>query len=263
VFYWIYDIPTIHLACLFAAVFIGVSWLGALLVRPMMRIFVRSRVGATNNDVVGYILSCYCVFYGLLLGLLAVAAYQNLTQVESLVTREASSLAALYQDVSAYPEPEGENLRWLLRDYTRYQFKYGWPLQKRGILPEGGATRLTAFQERLVDFEPQTPSHEILHAETMRQFNQLLELRRMRLNSVTTGIPAVMWYVVIVGSIINISLVWLFDMKLVTHFFLGGMLAFFIGTVIFLIAVMDNPFRGEVSIPPTAFEQLFWTQMHE
>jgi hypothetical protein len=263
VFYWIYDIPTPQLAGMFALAFVGFSWLGAIFIRPLLRWMVRTRMGTSSNEVVGYVLSCYCVFYGLLLGLLAVAAYQNLTQVEMQVTREASSLAALYQDVSAYPNPDGENLRWLLRDYCRYQFKYAWALQRKGILPEGGATRLTAFQEKLITFEPKTPSQEILHAETLRQFNQLLELRRNRLYSVTTGIPAVMWYVVIVGSLINIALVWLFDMKLISHFFLGGLLSFFIGSVIFLIAAMDNPFRGEVSIPATAFEQLFRTQMHE
>jgi len=262
-FYWIYDIPTAQLAVIFAAVFIGFSWLGALFIRPLMRAFVRNRMESTNNDVVGYILSCYCVFYGLLLGLLAVAAYQNLGDVERVVVREAASMAALFQDVSAYPEPDGENLRWLLRDYCRYQFKYGWPQHKKGLIPTGGGVRLTAFQERLALFEPQTRSQEILHGETLRQFNQLLELRRMRLYAVTTGIPAVMWYVVIIGSVINIALVWLFDMKLITHLFLGGLLAFFIGSVIFLIAVMDNPFRGEVCIPPTAFEQVYWGQMHE
>jgi hypothetical protein len=263
VFYWIYDIPTTTLAGLFAAAFIGFSWFGALFIRPLLRMFVPNRVAGSNNEVVGYIISCYCVFYGLLLGLLAVAAYQNLTQVEMLVTREASSMAALYQDVSAYPEPHGENLRWLLRDYCRYQFKYAWALQKKGLLPEGGATRLTAFQEKLITFEPQTSAQEVLHAETLRQFNQLLEHRRMRLYSVTTGIPAVMWYVVLIGSVINIGLVWMFDMKLVAHLFLGGVLAFFIGSVIFLIAVMDNPFRGEVSIPSTPFEQVYRTLMYE
>jgi hypothetical protein len=263
VFYWIYDIPIPQLAILFAVAFVGFSWLGAIFIRPLLRAFVRTRMGTSCNEVVGYILSCYCVFYGLLLGLLAVAAYQNLTQVEMVVTREAASMAALYQDVSAYPDPDGENLRWLLRDYCRYQFKYAWPLQRKGIVPAGGAIRLTAFQERLTTFQPQNASQEVLHAETLRQFNQLLEHRRMRLYSVTTGIPAVMWYVVVVGSLINIALVWLFDMKLVTHLFLGGLLSFFIGSVIFLIAVMDNPFRGEVSIPATAFEQVYQSLMHE
>jgi len=38
---------------------------------------------------------------------------------------------------------------------------------------------------------------------------------------------------------------------------LGGMLAAYLGTMIFLIAAMDNPFRGEVSVSAEPFEALY------
>jgi hypothetical protein len=117
--------------------------------------------------------------------------------------------------------------------------------------------------QRLIAFEPQTKSEETLQAETLRQYNRLQEYRQMRRYSTAAGIPAVMWYVVVVGSIINIALVWLFDMKLISHFFLGGLLAFFLATLVFLIAALDNPFRGEVSIPPDVFENVYKIVMSE
>jgi len=255
-FYWIYDLSTPAMAVLFAVVFVGFSWIGTVLIRPLLLQFVSSRLGATN-DLVGYLLSCYCVFYGLLLGLLAVAAYQNFSQVELVVTQEAASLAALYEDASAYPDPVGENLRLLLRDYCRYVIKYAWPLQRKGIVPVQGGIALRAFMERLTAFEPRTKAEELLVAETLRQYNRLQEYRQMRRYSTAAGIPAVMWYVVVVGSIINIALVWLFDMKLISHFFLGGLLAFFLATLVFLITALDNPFRGEVSIPPDVFVNVY------
>jgi hypothetical protein len=261
VFYWIYDISTQTLALLMAAAFVGYFWIGCILVRPILRLFVPSRPG--TNEIVGHVLSCYCVFYGLLLGLIAVAAYQNYSAVEMNVTREATALNALYHDVSVYPDPDGQNLRWLLRDYCRYVIKYEWPLQRKGTVPDDGRTRLMGFQERLLAFEPQTKSQEVVHAEALHQFNVFLEHRQMRLQSVKTGIPPVMWYVVIVGVVINIAMVWLFEMRFVTELFLGGLLSFFLGTMIFLIAAMDNPFRGEVSVPPEAFETIHKYMMED
>jgi hypothetical protein len=38
---------------------------------------LRSQPGI--NDIVGYVLSSHCVFFGLLLGLLAVGTYQNMS----------------------------------------------------------------------------------------------------------------------------------------------------------------------------------------
>ncbi len=253
-FYWIYDFSSTELALLVSGTFVGVFWAGCLVIRPILRLIVRSTSG--SNDIVGHILSCFGVFYGLLLGLIAVASYQNLSEVESNVSKEVVTLSALYLDCKSFPEPYNQNLRWLLRDYCRYVVKYAWPLQQRGIIPEEGQVRVVAFQERLTTFQPQTKAEEILHAETLRQFNTFLEARRMRINTVTTGIPAVLWYVVILGAAINLAFLWMFEMRLITQLVLGGLLAFFLGAMIFLIAAMDNPFRGEVSVTPEAFENL-------
>jgi hypothetical protein len=254
-FFWIYDIPPHRLALLSIAVFVGFYWAGLILFRPILRQFVKNTRGA--NDIVGYILSCFCVFYGLLLGLIAVTAYQNVSEAGSNVTREAAALSALYEDVSRYPEPHGQNLRWLLRDYTRYVIKYAWPLQRRGIVPEEGTIRAEAFHDRLLDFEPRTPAQEILHAEALRQFNHFLECRRMRLFSVKSALPASMWYVMILGAILTIAMCWMFDMKFITHLVLGGILAAYLGTMMYLIIDMNQPFRGDVSITPEVFETLY------
>jgi hypothetical protein len=260
-FYWVYDIPSYQFAVLSAVGFTIFYWMGALFFRPILRQFVKSTPFC--NDVVGYVLSSFCVFYGLLLGLVAVTAYQNAADTEEAVTREAAALSALYQDVSYYRAPYGQNLRWLLRDYTRYVIKYAWPLQRRGIIPTEGGIRVAAFEEKLLEFEPETKSEEILHAEALRQFNTFLENRRMRLFAVKTGIPAVMWYVLFFGAFINIAMVWLFDMKLITHLLLGGLLASYLGTMIFLIAAMDNPFRGDVSVDPESFISLYQHMVEE
>ncbi len=113
------------------------------------------------------------------------------------------------------------------------------------------------FMTRLVAFEPQTRAMDNLHAETLRQLNNYLELRRIRVNSVTTGLPPTLWYVVILGAVGNLLLCLLFSCdRLGLHLALTGILAFFIGLVIFLIAAMDNPYRGEFSVSAEPFEML-------
>ena len=254
-FFWIYDIPPSRLALLTTAAFVAFYWAGLVLVRPFLRPFVRNMPGA--NDIVGYVLSCFCVFYGLLLGLIAVTAYQNVAEAGENVTREAAALSALYEDVSRYPEPHGQNLRWLLRDYTRYVIKYAWPLQQRGIIPQEGTIRAEAFHDRLLDFEPRTPAEQILHAEALRQLNHFLECRRMRLLSVRSALPASMWYVMILGAIFNIALCWMFTMRFMAHVLLGGILAAYLGTMMYLIIDMNQPFRGDVSISAEPFEMIY------
>jgi hypothetical protein len=257
VFYWLYDIPTLLAVALFAALFVGLCALGIVLSRP----FVRARFHKTSgmNEILGDFLQYFGVIYGLLLGLLAVATYQNHSDVEKAVAGEASSLAALYRDISAYPEPARTDLKNTIREYTRSTIEDAWPLQRKGIDP-WKVNRAAPIYATLAAFEPQTKGQEALHNAALRQFNEFFEDRRLRVYSVTSGIPPLMWYTVAAGALLNMVLIWLFDLKLGTHLLLGGIISFFTGTMISLIVLMDNPFRGEVGVSPQAFE-LIYTQM--
>src|SRR6185312_2610575 len=222
--YWLYDIPTLLTVALFAGVFVGVCWLGTIVSRS----FVRSRFHQDRgmNEILGDFLRYFGVIYGLLLGLLAVATYQNHTDVEKAVAGEASSLAALYRDISSYPEPDRTELKAVIREYTRSTIEDAWPLQRQGVDP-WKVNRAAPILARLSVFEPVTKGQESLHDATLRQFNDFFQDRRLRLFSVTAGIPPVMWYTVAVGAVINMILIWLFDLRLRTHFLLGGLISFF------------------------------------
>ena len=253
--YWIYDLPALAVLLIFGAVFVGTCWLGIIFVCPRLRPHLHQDAGL--NKILGDFLQYFGVIYGLLLGLLAVSTYQNHEDAEKAVINEASALAALYRDVSLYPEPYGTELKELLRDYTRYTIDDAWPLQRVGIVPEGGVQKAAAFQAKLLGFEPQTKAQEAMHDAALRQFNTFFEYRRTRLYSVNESIPPIMWMTVGAGAIINILLLWLFNLRLGTHLLLGGLISFFTATMICVIALLDNPYRGEVGISPEAFELVY------
>ena len=84
-----------------------------------------------------------------------------------------------------------------------------------------------------------------------------MELRRERLFSVSTGMPEVVWWVLLLGAALNILLTYLFAVeRLGVHLLLTLALTAFIALLVFLIAAMDHPFRGEFSVGPDAFRAL-------
>src|SRR5208283_5286285 len=131
-------------------------------IRPFLRTFLRRQPAL--NDILGYLLGAHGVYFGILLGLLALASYQNFADVEKLTVDEATKLAALYRDISAYPPPLGDELTDHLRKYTRFVIDEAWPLQKKGIVPTKGTQMINRFQETLIRFEPKTKGQEILHS---------------------------------------------------------------------------------------------------
>ena len=72
---FVYDIPTNMLASYFAIIAVGSVIFGILIVKPLLRLLMGS--GPDLNESINYGTSAFSLFYGLLLGLLTVAAYQN------------------------------------------------------------------------------------------------------------------------------------------------------------------------------------------
>jgi hypothetical protein len=259
---WIYDIPRWGGTFLFAAVFVGFTWLGLVLIRPWVR-----RHAADQPDwdaLIGAILAAFVVFYGITLALIAVSSYQSFAAANQVVGREAATLGTLYRAVSNYPEPIRGELQTMLRDYTRYVIEEAWPAQKRGVIPEGGTVRVTAFEEKLLSFQPQTRAEEILHAETLREFDEFVDYRHQRLESLSTGLPDVLWFVVGVGAVVNAVLTCLFDVKrLSVHLLLAGLMTLFVSQMVFMIVAMDKPFRGEVTVGSDDFQLMQRSLMEE
>ena len=50
-------------------------------------------------------------------------------------------------------------------------------------------------------------------------------------------------------------------MEIHIYFLISGALSLFLAVVIFLIAALDNPFRGEVSVRPEAYQLVYDTLM--
>jgi Protein of unknown function (DUF4239) len=134
------------------------------------------------------------LFYGITLGLVAVGTWEAYSDVDTKVDQEASALAALYRDVSNFPEPSRSELQADLREYTRQLIDVGWPLQQRGIVPQNTAGVVNTIQTHLASFEPTTEGQKTLHAEAYRAFTQIVaanavEERDRRSTGVFMGCP--------------------------------------------------------------------------
>ena len=196
------------------------------------------------------------------MGLIAAGTYTTYSAVEKLVDGEANMVAALYRDVSAYPEPLRGQLRGDLEDYVDHVINDAWPAQRRGDVSAIGSTQATRILEHLTSFEPATSGQQALHAEAFSQYNKLIDLRRQRLNAVSDNLPAPLWGVLALGALLNLVLISMIAVdRVAAHLVISGLSAAFVAMMIFLIVAMDNPFLGELSVSPAAFELLRDTLM--
>ena len=252
---WLDQLSAAQLALVVCSFFIAITWLGILLVHPVMRRVLHR--DEPSNELVIHVAGTFGLVYAVLLGLLTVATFQNTKDVEDGISHEASALSAIYHSADGYPDPQRGELKAELRDYTHYVIEKDWPAHRRGGVLEGGEHRLQVIRSTLLSQEPANKTQELLQSEVLRYLDQMMVAREQRLAAVTATIPPVLWYVVAIGAFLMIAFLWMLYIKLVPHIIFGGITAFFLGMMIFLIYAMDHPLQGAVSVQPDPFRSVY------
>src|SRR5262245_54457043 len=99
----IFDIPLSVIGPIIVLGFALVALTGLLLTRRV--ILPRLAIREADSEFSGTMVQGILVFYGLAVALISVNVWQTYAQVSGIVSSEATSLAALYRDVTGYPEP--------------------------------------------------------------------------------------------------------------------------------------------------------------
>jgi hypothetical protein len=232
------------------------SLIGLLLVRRF--ILPRLRVDVSDSEFVGAVVQSIMVFYGLALALIAVNVWQTYNAVSTTVSMEAISFAALYRDASGYPEPTRTDLQGEIRGYVDQVIHGAWRIMRKGGIPTAGVEWMDRVQAVLMRFEPTTEGQKILHRETLASYDRALQARRLRVDAVGTGLPGVMWVVIVVGAVISISACYFFrveDARL--HAILIALLSVLIGLVITMTVSMNHPFRGDLGLTSDPYQLVY------
>jgi ABC-type branched-subunit amino acid transport system permease subunit len=109
-----------------------------------------------------------------------------------------------------------------------------------------------------VAFEPTTEGQKLLHGETLHAYSQMIEARRLRLDAVNTGLPGIMWCVIIVGALVSLSSTFFFEIEDTRlQKIQVVLLTLFVGLIIFIIFALDRPFRGDLGLQPDAYRLIY------
>jgi hypothetical protein len=255
-FEWVFDLPMIVAGPVIVAALDLFAIIGLRLTRRY--VLPRLKIGADESDFSSGMLQAAMTIYGLALALIAVSVWQTYSNISGTLSQEATSLGALYRDVSGYPEPARTQLQDQLRDYVQYLIHDIWPVQRRGQFPTGGVQRMDEFQKRLIAFEPATEGQKLLHAETLRAYNVMVQFRRQRIDAVLTGLPGVLWFVVVLGALIGVVMSFFFRINDGRyHQVMVVLLSTLVGLVIFIVVELDRPFRGDLGLRPDSYQLIY------
>lgn len=247
---WLHDLPTLSGAVLVCGVFVIPTLVGSYLLQPYIaRMFRGER---DINTVLGFLLNAFALYFGVLLALLSIAVFENHNKADDAVVREAAAIIKLYRDLRGYPEAARASPAAVLDAYVDEVTGPGWEWQKRGQANPKEIAIVGELHRVISGFRPADAAEGIRYAETLRALDAFVEARRIRIFAGGDAIPKIMWFIVLVGAVMNVMVIWMFDLKPFSHAVIGGTLSLFVGLVIYMIAMLDAPFRGAYGLKPDA-----------
>jgi hypothetical protein len=253
---FLFDLPLWVVGLALVLVMSGLAAAGLNGVRR--RVLPRFQIADEDGHFISTMVHSIMVFYALTVAMIAITVWETYDAAGKIVSVEATEIAALYRDASAYPPPTQAQLQDALREYTQYVIQEAWPEQHKGLTPRGGVERIDRFQEILTEFEPATEGQKLRHAETLQAYDQMIEARRMRLDAVQTALPGLMWTVIFLGAALAVAASYFFrvrDPRL--HMLLVVLLTVFFAMVIFVVFAFDRPFRGDMGIESEPYQLVY------
>ncbi len=185
--------------------------------------------------------------YMVLLSLIVVVTWQNVSDVSSDVRSEAGALHALVQTAQRMPEPEREPLLKAAHEYASAVLHTEWP-PKPGtdINTDAEAARILSDARAAVSRPVASgASAGTIEDAAINQINQVAEARDDRLAKSTHGVPAMLLIALAVLSLVTIATPLALGLRADAVAFTG----FVITTALVLLAfwfvlALQSPFSG-------------------
>lgn len=247
---WILDLPAWQFGIIFVGGFILLSMGLVLALRP----WVQKRFGDEHNAVFDTGFSAVGTMYAIVAGLLVFGVYSTFDDASKASADEASSLILMYHNAAAFPQPERDQARQAIVNYTRSVVEDDWPALANG---QGSPKTDQAIDRMFVLWAPMDPSSQWSdqYSASVDELDNVLTLRNERIDDSQAALNPIYWVMLFVGAFLTILHLVLLRMENRTmHLLAVGVTAAMLGMVLFLLIEVNQPFRGEIALSPDNFK---------
>jgi len=195
---------------------------------------------------------------GLLVSLMLSLAFSEVIAevrvIRNAVEREAVAISDTFTNLELFDMERTQGIRTTLVEYTQAVIDDDWPALANDKLGQRTEALTKQLNEALMRLEPATSNQEKLWSFIAADIDALSDHRFIRLDAALAK-PPVYIYVIIFGFLVTMACFGAYrpqgPLVVLVSFY-----TVFVGLVLFLIVKLSDPFQGDISVPPTAFEYL-------
>jgi hypothetical protein len=239
-------------------VIVGGSLLVTLLAVVLVRHFVSHQSLARHNDVAGFIYATMGVTYAVVLAFVVIAVWENYAATREVADREASAVGALYRLAYGFPAPQRGTAQEALLGYAEAAVDEEWPAMADQEAP---GPRTSAALDELYAVYAQADLVAAVnpeqYGESLRLLDEVSAERRGRVLASNSGLPDILWLVLIGGGVLVVAFAFLFGVESpYSQAAIIGALTVIISLLLFVVADAQHPFRGGFVVKPEGLESV-------
>jgi hypothetical protein len=189
-----------------------------------------------------------------ILGFMLYAVWTDFDNATQNVELEANGLVNIYRLAEGLPEATRNDVQKLVRSYATTAIEKDWPAMERGDLPNDTGDLSWKLSRALIAAPGESRAQNLAQDHAISEVEAVSNYRRTRLLESTSSLPAVLWFVLVVGGILTIVSSCMFGSQ--NRFLHGLQVVFFsllVALVLLAIADINKPFRGSVHVGNDAF----------
>lgn len=211
-----------------------------------------------NHEVGGFLFNALGLIYAVLIAFVVYATWEDYNSAKVYCENEANVLQDLFLDSEGLPESSRLPIKEKIIEYMRSVIEQDWPLLSvEEANPESREILVELFGLYTGMDSLNTEKQKIYFAESLGKLNQIAEFRRLRILSSQNHIPAVIWTVIVIGSLTSIGFSLFFGTRsLAVQASMTSLFAMTNAIVLLMILALDHPFTGDIGISPDSYEQI-------
>lgn len=251
------DLPVLVAALLIVALIPG------LVIASL--VMLRRRVGfetlVVNNEVAGFKYATLGVAYAVLTTFLLVAVWDRFEQAEEAVDRESTALLSLHQLSETLPPTHFQPIRDHLAAYLERVLAAEVPSMQAGAgVFDEGAEQLDPLGRTILHTaaSPELPA-PVLH-QLIAVYLDVIEARRARIAAADGALPALLWWMVVIGGLITVGFTVFFaSPNFIAQAAMSGLLSAVIMSLVFATIMVNHPFVGDIAVDLSPYQEVHAT----
>lgn len=197
-------------------------------------------------------LTTVALVYGALLGFTVVVAWEQFSSASANVASESSTLATMYRQTVAMPDPERSEMRELLRTYTA-AVREEWG---RGDSPSDAARGAITDMYLVIGKQGPDASEGPVTGEFLSALTVLTSERNTRVLDAEPRIPALLWGGLLFGAVLLVGMLAFTGLRSHRgHLLLSSAVSVLLGLLLFIVFWLDHPFGHEMGVTPAPFDR--------